>query len=101
MEIIEFAKNSSNFICRLDASESKLPLYLRTRKNGDKMSLKGMLGNRKINDIFIDEKITPDERNLWPILVDSDNKIVWLPGLKKSKYDKQKNEKHDIIIKYY
>ena len=32
---------------------------------------------------------------------DSNDTIVWLPGLKKSKFNKQKNDKCDIIIKYY
>jgi hypothetical protein len=26
---------------------------------------------------------------------------LWLPGLKKSKYDKSKKESYDIIIRYY
>jgi tRNA(Ile)-lysidine synthase len=60
-----------------------------------------MLGRKKINDIFIDEKISLGERETWPIVLDSSDKVVWLPGLKKSKYDKEKNEKYDIIIKYY
>ena len=51
--------------------------------------------------IFIDKKITVNERNTWPIVVDSNDVIVWLPGLKKSKFDKQKSEKYDIILKYY
>ena len=53
---------------------------------------------QKINDIFIDEKITVNERKEWPIVVDSANTIVWLPGLKKSKFDKENNEKYDIIL---
>ena len=65
------------------------------------MQVKGMLGSKKINDIFIDEKITIAERNMWPVVVDSNNTIVWLPGLKKSKFDKTKSEKCDIILKYY
>ena len=65
------------------------------------MSLKGMLGSRKLSDIFIDEKITTEDRNTWPVVTDSDNNIVWLPGLKKSKFDKQLNEKYDIIFRYY
>ena len=42
-----------------------------------------------------------EDRNLWPIVVDSDGVIVWVPGLKKSKFDKQKDENYDIILKYY
>ena len=65
------------------------------------MYVKGMLGRKKINDIFIDAKIPTHERDIWPVVVDSNDMVVWLPGLKKSKFDKTKTEKYDIILKYY
>ena len=101
IEVLNSSEHTDNNICRLSASEVKFPLRVRTRQNGDKMQVKGMLGSKKINDIFIDEKITIAERNMWPVVVDSNNTIVWLPGLKKSKFDKTKAEKCDIILKYY
>lgn len=101
IEVTEKSDQTDNFICRLDKDEVKFPLHVRSRKNGDKMYVKGMLGRKKINDIFIDEKISTHERDLWPIVVDSGDNIVWLPGLKKSKFDKTKKEKYDIILRYY
>lgn len=101
IEVIKNSNQTDNNICRLSSDEVKFPLRVRTRINGDKMSIKGMLGSKKINDIFIDEKITVNERNMWPIVVDSNNTVVWLPGLKKSKFDKTKSEKYDIILRYY
>lgn len=101
IEVIEGTNLDNNNICRLSANEVKFPLHVRTRHNGDKMAVKGMLGRKKVNDIFIDSKIKMEERNLWPVVVDSDDKIVWLPGLKKSKFDKTKTEKYDIILRYY
>ena len=90
----------SNYVCRLNSSDIKLPLYIRNRYDGDKMSIKNLNGSKKIKDIFIDEKIPLKERNAIPIVVDSEENIVWIPGVKKSKYNKEKNEKYDIIIKY-
>ena len=78
-----------------------LPLRVRTRKSGDKMKVKGLNGTKKIKDIFIDSKIPVKNRDLWPVVVDSEDTIVWLPGLKKSKFDVSKNKKCDIILKYY
>ena len=101
IEVIENSKEKSNFVCRLSSDEIKFPLRVRTRIDGDKMQIKGMLGSKKVNDIFINEKIPSNERDIWPIVVDSNNVVVWLPGLKKSKFDKQKEEKYDIILKYY
>lgn len=101
IEVVSKSLSDSNNICRLDKNEVKFPLHVRTRHDGDKMNVKGMLGRRKINDIFIDNKINLDERDVWPVVVDSDENIVWLPGLKKSKFCKTKDEKYDIILKYY
>ena len=35
------------------------------------------------------------------MVVDSDDNILWLPGIKKSKYDGLKSGKYDIILRYY
>lgn len=101
IEVVIKTEINDNNVCRLNSNEVKMPLHVRTRKNGDKMYVKGMLGRKKVNDIFIDSKISTEERETWPIVVDSDDNIVWLPGLKKSKFDKKKDEKYDIILKYY
>lgn len=101
LEIVSKSESTSNFICRLNSKELKMPLYVRNRKLGDRIEVKGMLGTKKIKDIFIDEKISIEDRELWPIVLDSSNKVVWIPGLKKSKYDKEKEDKCDIIVKYY
>ena len=101
LEIVEFCETNGNEICRLDSDEICFPLRVRTRRHGDKMSLKGTMGHKKVKDIFIDKKIDMKDRDLWPIVVDSKDNIIWIPGLKKSKFCKQKSERCDIIIKYY
>jgi tRNA(Ile)-lysidine synthase len=101
LEVVIDDDSNSNFVCRLNSSEVKLPLSVRNRQDGDKISIKGMLGRKKIKDIFIDEKIALHEREIWPVVVDADGNIVWIPGLKKSKFDKTKTENYDIILRYY
>ena len=101
IEVITETKLTNNFVCRLDSKEISLPLHVRSRQNGDKILIKGMIGKKKINDVFIDCKIPMDERDKWPIVVDNDGLVVWLPGLKKTKFDKTIDEKYDIILKYY
>ena len=63
------------------------------------MTIKGG-GRKKVKDIFIDKKIPIRDRDLWPIVVDSLGKIVFIPGLKKSKFDKTNSEFYDIILRY-
>lgn len=98
--IKEETEDTSNYTIRLNSKELSLPLIVRTRQNGDKMEIKKLNGHKKIKDIFINEKISETARNSWPILTDQNNQIIWLPGLKKSKFDKQKHENYDIIIRY-
>ena len=90
--------NNSNYCIYLLSSEIKLPLKLRPKVVGDKMVVKN-LGTRKISDIFIDSKLTKEKRLDYPILVDANNKVLWVPGIKKSQFCKDKSEKYDIIIK--
>ena len=101
IEVVDKSKMTDNNICRLSSDEVCLPLHVRSRKNGDKIYVKGMLGSKKVKDIFIDSKISQDDRDTWPIVVDSKENIVWIPGLKKSKFDKKITDKCDIILKYY
>ena len=98
---IDFVDDNSNNICRLSSKDIQLPLIVRTRKLGDKINVKGLNGTKKVKDIFIDSKITKSSRDLWPIVVDSLDRVVWIPGLKKSKFDKKNEESYDIILKYY
>ena len=100
ISLIDDVSDNSNFICRLSSDEVSLPLIIRTRKLGDKMEVKGLNGKKKVKDIFIDKKIDIRDRDLWPIVVDSLGRIVWIPGIKKSKFDKSKKENYDIIMKY-
>ena len=90
---------NSNNIIKLSSKEVVLPLIVRTRRLGDVMIIKGG-GHKKIKDVFIDAKIPLTERDLWPIVVDSASHIVFVPGLKKSKFDKTNDDFYDIILKY-
>ncbi|MDQ1143323.1 tRNA(Ile)-lysidine synthase [Bacillus sp. SORGH_AS 510] len=79
----------------------KWPLVIRTRKNGDRMTLKGMQGSKKIKDIFIDQKVPVQDRDTWPVITDSEDCILWLPGLKKSSFEGiDYNAKQYILLTY-
>ena len=101
LERVDEINENGNDVCRLSSAEIELPLYVRTRKHGDKIALYGMQGHKKVKDIFIDKKIPMEERELWPIVVDAKDQVLWIPGIKKSKFIKKKSEKCDIIYKYH
>ena len=90
----------NNFVIRLNSKDIKLPLIVRNRKDGDKMEVKNLGGSKKIKDIFIDEKISQDLRDSYPVVCDSENNILWVAGVKKSKFDVEIDGKYDIILAY-
>ncbi|MBQ3021620.1 MAG: tRNA lysidine(34) synthetase TilS [Bacilli bacterium] len=100
IETINDTDEKSNYVIKLNSKEIKLPLIVRTRLDSDIIEVKNMNGKKKINKIFIDEKIKNELRDLWPIVTDSDNNILWIPGIKKSKFDCYNRGFYDIIIKY-
>lgn len=100
--IVETEEKDGNDICRLNSKEIKLPLYLRNRRDGDYIILKGSNNKKKIKDIFIEKKLPINIRNTYPLLVDNDDNIIWIPNIKKSKFCIKKDEKdknYDIIVK--
>lgn len=78
-----------------------LPLVIRTRQVGDRMTLKGMQGTKKIKDIFIDRKVPLQERDIWPIITDSNGQILWVPGLKKFHYSVRQQSNNGFILLTY
>ena len=90
-----------NNVCRLNSKDIKLPLYIRNRRNGDKIDVLGLNGTKKIKEIFIEKKIPISKRETYPLLVDSNDTILWIPNIKKSKYNAKKNELYDIILYSY
>lgn len=93
-------EGKSNYILRLNSKDIKLPIKVRSRKDGDKISVKNLNGNKKVKDIYIDEKIPREKRKDIPIVTDSNNTILWLPGVKKSKFDVETSGIYDIILSY-
>ena len=103
-KIIEEVTNyfdNSNYTIKINSEEVKLPLYVRNRKDGDRIHIKGMSGTKKVSDIFINEKVKTSDRDIWPVVLDAEDNIIWITGFKKSKYDKKNDEKYDIILRYY
>lgn len=58
------------------------------------------LGSKKIKEIMIESKIPKSLRDLWPIVVDSNDQILWVPLLKKSAFCQQKLNGQTITIDY-
>ena len=76
----------------LDYSKLDFPLYIRSKKNGDRIHPLGMKGSKKLQDIFTDKKIPQHQRIKIPVIVDANDQIV--------AFDKNMiSEKHKITKK--
>ncbi|OPJ54817.1 tRNA lysidine(34) synthetase TilS [Alkalithermobacter paradoxus] len=58
-------------------------LEIRNRRNGDKIKALGLGGTKKLKDIFIDFKVSKEERDKVPILCDQKG-IMWVVGYRMS-----------------
>lgn len=56
-------------------------LIVRGRKDRDKIIPTGMKGEKKLKEIFINEKIGKEKRDSIPLIVHNDN-IVWIAGVR-------------------
>lgn len=75
--------SESNRMIYCDANEIGGQLYLRNKVDGDKIRLFGMdKGRQKVSDLFVNEKVLKLARMHWPLLVNTEDEIIWVLGLK-------------------
>ncbi|WEG12714.1 tRNA lysidine(34) synthetase TilS [Pullulanibacillus sp. KACC 23026] len=67
-----------------DRKGLNLPLSLRCFQSGDRMTLLGHGGTKKVSRLFIDSKVPKEWRASWPIIVDGNGHIIWVPLLHRS-----------------
>jgi len=71
-ETVEFAAASLPF-----------PLQLRYCQPGDRLRPSGMSGTKKLQDLFVDLKLTKEERRRVLVIL-KDDEIIWVVGLRRS-----------------
>lgn len=81
----DMPKNVDPAAAVFDLAALHQPLFVRTRRPGDRFSPRGMLGDKKLKDFFIDRKIPRSLRNQVPVFHDSGDTIFWLGGLRASR----------------
>lgn len=76
--------NDKQSVLFLDLKPNQLPLLVRHRRKGDRMSIKGMKGTKKVKDIFIDQKLPLKSRDEAWVVSSQKEEILWLIGYKES-----------------
>jgi tRNA(Ile)-lysidine synthase len=75
------APSSRGGIVGVAAEPLALPLAVRSRRRGDRFKPLGMGGRgRKLQDFLVDRKVGRAERDALPLVVDRDDRIVWVVG---------------------
>ncbi len=62
------------------AGPLSLPLAVRSRRPGDRFRPLGQSGRKKLQDFLVDRKIPREIRDSLPLVVDGDDRIVWVVG---------------------
>lgn len=63
-----------------DVVEAFQPLYVRTRRAGDRFRALGMPSEKKLQDVLVDAKIPRAERDMLPLVCGADGRILWVAG---------------------
>ncbi len=66
----------------VDADAVDPPLQVRNWRPGDAIQPLGMSGHKKLQDLFVDEKVPRRQRSAVALVVDSRNRIIWAVGLR-------------------
>jgi len=66
----------------VDGDAAGSVLCVRNWQPGDCMQPLGMGGHKKLQDLFVDEKLPQQRRGCIPLVVDSQDRIIWAVGLR-------------------
>jgi len=85
-----------NFNVAFDLNDLALPLKARFRKEGDFINTEN--GTKKVQDIFVDGKVKRDERFKIPIVVDRNEKLLWIVGFRRCAEYKITDKSSKILL---
>ncbi|MBB4826841.1 tRNA(Ile)-lysidine synthase/bifunctional protein TilS/HprT [Sporosarcina luteola] len=80
---------------------TEFPLFVRARKDGDRIWLKGMTEPKRLSRLFIDEKVAARKREMLPIIVTAADEVCAVPGIRYGKlFSRQASgEEYVFIVK--
>jgi tRNA(Ile)-lysidine synthase len=73
-------------------------LFVRARQPGDRFRPPGAPGRRKLQDFFVDRKVPRAARRLVPLVVDADDRIVWVAGYGVDEAFRVQNPAQTVVI---
>lgn len=74
------------------------PLFVRGRRDGDRLTPVGLGGRKKLQDLFVDRKVARAERATWPLVVDAHDRIIWVVGLSQAADFQVREAERGVIL---
>lgn len=82
VKTVERSEGESREYVEFCADQVTLPIQIRTFLPGDRLRPDGMAGSRKLHDLFVDLKLTKEQRQAQPLLVCGEQ-ILWVVGVRR------------------
>lgn len=76
------SQGSSAQTAEFCADSVNLPLLVRSVQPGDRLRPSGMVGTKKLQDLFVDLKLTREERQSTPLIARGEE-VLWVVGLRR------------------
>lgn len=81
------------------SSAVSFPLFVRPRKQGDRIALPGMQYQKKVSRVFIDDKIPFVKRASWPLLVDANDELLAVVAVRvNNKFSNSISPMHQMVL---
>lgn len=80
----EFLDCFSTYQVCCDYDKIKLPLFVRTRRDGDRITPFGLKGTKKLKKLFNELRIPSEERDRVPLVASGDGEIYWVVGYRRN-----------------
>ncbi len=86
-DAISFVRENSKLdtCVYMDFASVKFPLYARNRRQGDSIKYLGLKSAKKVQDIFVDEKVDRKIRSRIALVSDNNGDLLWVPYAPPSK----------------
>ena len=95
-EVSKIEKNNLNIIT-VDRDKLIFPLVLRNFNHGDYFFPYGMNGSKKVGKFLKDNNIVELDKSSKPILVNGDDKIIWIVGMRLDDRFSVKNDSKSLL----
>lgn len=104
---IEKIKLTAALMTQIKENKDKLILYYSTQESlkfrqprrGDRISPIGMNGSKLVSDLLHEAEIPLPFRSLYPLLEDSSGRVIWIPGIRRSRLYTVQLHTHEYVYK--